>query len=343
MNAALEQPLIDFYRYPPVGGDDWRYAYETAQARTIEAQMLSRSTLLDMANASDFEQSAELLRSTEYTLSAGAGISELERVLMSRRSVLRQQFAGWMHNKVILGLFKSRDDFANLRLAVRRSLTKKPIGGDYSNEGNFPPEQYADVFENEKYEMLPDYMADAAQRAVLAWYQDKDIRRIDYAIDAAQVEFNLTTAHKLNNEFLLGLFRIQTDIVNIRTMLRLRLKGDTSPDVFLHGGYVERDKLIRGLEAGPEGIAAIFFATSYSDFIQTGSAYASSEKSFLKIEQQCEEYLAGYLRSTISIAVGAQPIIAYLLLKENGIRMVRLILTAKKNNLNTKLILDRVV
>lgn len=353
MDAVLEQPLIDFYRYPPIGGDDWRYAYETAQARTIEAQMLSRSTLLDMANAADFEQAVELLRSTEYTLPAGAGISELERVLMSRRSVLRQQFAGWMHNKVILGLFKSRDDFANLRLAIRRSLTKKPVGGDYSPDGNFSPEFFVDVFENEKYEALPDYMAEAAQRAVLAWYsakgetspgggQDKDIRRIDYAIDAAQAEFNLISAAKLSNEFLLGLFRIQTDIVNIRTMLRLRLKGDTRPDVFLSGGYVERDKLIRGLEAGPEGIAGIFFATPYSDFVQTGAAYAASEKSFLKIEQQCEEYLAGYLRSTISIAVGAQPIIAYLLLKENEIRMVRLILTAKKNHLNPKLILDRI-
>jgi V/A-type H+-transporting ATPase subunit C len=351
MNEVLEQPLIDFYRYPPIGAEDWQYAFETAQARTIEALMLSRSTLLDMANAPDFEQAAELLRSTEYALPAGTGVSELERILMARRTELRLQFAGWMHDKEVLRLLKSRDDFANLRLAVRRSLTKKPTGGDYSPYGNFPPEQFAEVFENEKYEMLPDYMAEAAQRAILAYYQDKDIRRIDYAIDAAQVEFNLKTAAALDNEFLLGLFRIQTDIINIRTMLRLRLKGDlsagsvadTRPDVlFIQGGYVERDKLIHGLEAGPEGISALFFATPYAEYVQAGSAYASSEKSFLKIEQQCEEYLTGYLKSTVSIAIGPQPVIAYLLLKENEIRTVRLILTAKKNHLNPKLILDRI-
>ncbi|GAF95855.1 unnamed protein product, partial [marine sediment metagenome] len=37
------------------------------------------------------------------------------------------------------------------------------------------------------------------------------------------------------------------------------------------------------------------------------------------------------------ITAGPQPIIAYLLMKENEIRTVRLILTAKKNSLDTKL------
>jgi len=50
----------------------------------------------------------------------------------------------------------------------------------------------------------------------------------------------------------------------------------------------------------------------------------------------------GFLRSTLQITAGPQPVIAYLLMKENEIRRVRLILTAKKNYLDTKLILDRV-
>ena len=54
-----------------------------------------------------------------------------------------------------------------------------------------------------------------------------------------------------------------------------------------------------------------------------------------------KEYLNGYLHTTNQITAGPQPVIAYLLLKENEIRTLRLILTAKKNNLNTKLILDR--
>lgn len=68
----------------------------------------------------------------------------------------------------------------------------------------------------------------------------------------------------------------------------------------------------------------------------------ASSKSFLRIEQQCDEHLAGYLKTTIQIPAGPQPIIAFLLAKENEIRTVRLILTAKKNSLDTKLILERI-
>ncbi len=113
-------------------------------------------------------------------------------------------------------------------------------------------------------------------------------------------------------------------------------------NVFLTGGYVERDRLFRGLDTGGDGLAALFFATPYFEVVQAGAAYAASEKSFLKVEQQCDEYLNGYLRTTMVITAGVQPIIAYLLAKEYEIRTVRLVLTAKKNHLNPKLILDRI-
>ena len=77
--------------------------------------------------------------------------------------------------------------------------------------------------------------------------------------------------------------------------------------------------------------------------IASVAGYLASNKSFLKVEQQCDEHLTGFLKSTVQITAGPQPIIAYLLMKENEIRTVRLILTAKRNFLDTKLILDRLV
>ncbi|MFA5240220.1 MAG: V-type ATPase subunit [Phycisphaerae bacterium] len=342
MDVLEQQAEIDFGRYPYIGEEDWEYAYETAHVRALETVMLPRSVFVDMANAADFEQAADHLRSSEYAAGAGTSISELERVLLASRSEVRKQFAGWMHSDSMVTLFKSRDDFANLRLAVRRAVTKKPIGADYSGDGNFPPEQFTEVFESEKYEMLSGYMAEAAERAILLYYNDKDIRAIDYAIDAAQTEFNLATASELGSEFLLGLVRIQADLANIRTMLRLTITKAQQQNVFLTGGYVGRDQLIRGLDTSGDGLAALFFATPYFEIVQAGAAYAAAEKSFLKLEQQCDEYLNGYLGTAMAITAGVQPLIAYLLAKENEIRMVRLVLTAKKNHLNPKLILDRI-
>jgi len=346
MANVAKQPVVDFYTYPPVGGDDWRYVFETAQVRVLEMQILTKTTLLDMANAESFEAAADLLTATEYALppasaSSKQGFAEVENILRARRSAVRQLFADLILDKSIVQLFRTRDDFANLRLAVRRTLTEKPLGTDYSPDGNFPPEQFAEVFEQENYNLFPDYMAEAAEQAVLAYYKDKDVRRIDYAIDSVQAKYNLTRARQLKSIFLLGLFRIQIDLANIRIFLRLKFTESEMRNVFLDGGFIGLERFERGLDLGYEALGPLFFVTPYYEVVQAGAGYLAQNKSFLAAEQRCDAHLIGFLKSTIEVIAGPQPIIAYLLMKENEIRTVRLILTAKKNFLDTQLILDR--
>jgi V/A-type H+-transporting ATPase subunit C len=316
-------------------------------------QMLTRATLLDMANAESFEAAAGFLTATEYTLpQAGRDFAELKDVLRTRRRAIRQLFADLMLDKAIVELFRTRDDFANIRLALRRTLTEKPLGVDYSNDGNFPPERFEQVFEQENYSAasgLPDYLQQAIEQAVLAYYQNKDIRQIDYAVDKVQAEYNLKRARQLRSIFLLGFLRIQIDLTNIRTMLRLKFTeseqgprfAGTERNVFLKGGYIDLERLQRGLELGYESLGPLFLVTPYYEVVESGANYLASNKSFLRLEQRCDEHLLGFLKTTIQIVTGPQPIIAYFLMKEHEIRTVRLILTAKKNFLDTKLILDR--
>jgi len=338
-----EQAIVDFYIYPPVGRDDWRYVFQTAQVRALELQMLNRATLLDMANAENFKQAVDLLASSEYAIGqSGKNFTEVENILRSQRTKVRVLFADLMIDKPVVELFRARDDFANLRLAVRRTLTKRPLGTDYSSDGNVSAEHFEEVFEQENYSLLPGYMAEAIERAILAYYQNKDIRQIDYAIDNVQAEYNLSKAAQFKNVFLQGLFRIQIDLTNIRTMLRLKYTDSGERNVFLRGGYIGLERLKHGLDIDYEAMGALFFVTPQHRLVETGAGYLASEKSFLGLEQQCEEFLTGFLKTTTQITAGPQPVIAYLLMKENEIRKVRLILTAKKSSLDTKLILDRV-
>ena len=342
-NTRLEQPIIDFYTYPPIGGDDWRYTFATARVRVLESQMLSPAALSDMANAESFEQAADSLGAGEYAIPKGdRAFADVENILQLRRSEARELFADLMIDKSLVKLIRVREDFANMRLAIRRKLTEKPLGTDYSNDGNVPAELFEEIFEEENYSPLPEYMQQAIERAVLTYYQQKDIRQIDYALDSLQAQYNLREADRLNSIFLLGLFRIQIDLTNIRTMLRLKFAESQQRNVFLSGGYVEPQRFIHALDVGYEAIAPLFFATPYYEVVESGITYFVPNKSFLRVEHNCEEYLMGFLRSTLQITAGPQPVIAYLLMKENEIRKVRLILTAKKNNLDTKLILDRI-
>jgi V/A-type H+-transporting ATPase subunit C len=342
MSEVLEQPVLDFFRYPPIGDDDWRYGFETAVVRVLESQMLSRSALIDMANADSYDAALDLLSSTEYTLPQGSrDFAAVEKILLQRRTELRELFKDLIIDELIAEPLLAREDFANMRLALRRKLLGKPLGTDYSNDGSVPAEEFEAIFEEENYSPLPYHMQEAIEKAVLAYYQNKDVRQIDYALDSSHFEYKLSRAEQLKNIFVLELFRMQIDLTNIRTMLRLKFTESEHRDVFINGGYIEIQLLKHCLDIGYESIAALFFATPYFEAVESGVSYLASKKSFLKIERNCESHLAGFLKTTIQITAGPQPIIAYLLLKEAEIRNIRLILTAKMNALDKSLLLDR--
>jgi len=341
MRDTNSQPVLDFYIYPSAGAEDWRYTFATAKVRTLLAQMPGRNVLLDVAGAADFAQAVDLLAATDYVTAGSQKSSEqFEEMLLARRTAVRELFAKLMLDKPIVELFKSRDDFANLRLALRRKLLDRPIGVDYSNDGNVEAEDFEQIFEQENYAPLPDFMQQAIECAVLDYYRDKDVRRIDHALDRCQVRFNLKRAAELNSSFLLELFRMQADLTNIQTMMRLKFTESDVRDVFLEGGYVDLEILNHALDVGYETVAGLFFATPYCELVEAAVSYFLSEHSFLRLQQQCSRHIEGFLRSAFQITAGPQPVIAYLLLKEEEIRNIRMIMTAKKNFLDTRFITD---
>lgn len=304
--------------------------------------MIPRGTFVDMANAASFADAAELLAGTDYSLEANADSQQIENMLVARRTEVRELFADLMQDEGIMTFLRAREDFANMRLAIRRIVTGKPLGLDYSNEGNVPAEEFEEIFEQEKYEQLPDYLQDAVESAVLGYYESKDIRRIDYEIDRCEAKWRLEQAESIGSTFAMSIVRLRIDLNNIRTMLRLKMaEREDETSFFISGGFVGVDKFKQGLEIGLEALGQLFYATPYFELLEAATAYLRGEQSFLKLEKECEDHVKGFLKTTRSIASGPQPVIAYFLMKEAEIRTVRMMLVGKKNGLDARLLLDR--
>ncbi len=342
MKAIERQSAIEFNRYPPVGPEDWSYAFATARTRVLECDLLRRGQFMDMINASGFAEAAEVLTGTDYAMGAVAkSFSDVENMLLDVRSKLRGLFVDLLAGDDYIELLRAREDFANMRLAIRRVVTEKPLGVDYSNDGNVPASEFEEIFEQENYSRFPMYLQEGVEQAVIGYYSTKDIRWIDYGIDKAHAQYKLDKARQMNSVFLLSLFRTQIDLNNIRTMLRLKMAERDDRDRFIEGGFVDSEKLLHGLNAGYDTLGALFYPTAYVDVVEGGVSYLLSDQSFLALEKICEEHLMGFLTTTRMVSAGPQPVIAYFLMKENEIRTMRMILTGKYNGLDTKLLVDR--
>lgn len=326
---------------PDVGKDKWEYGFSTAVVWALETKLLSRSTFVEMINSADFKAAADCLTGTDYGFAAAAdSFADIESGLLEKRSEVRKLFSDLIENDDYRELFKSSTDYANLRLAVRRLVTEKPIGVDYSDDGNVAAHKFEEVLEQENYVEFPMFLQEAVELAILRYYENKDIRQIDYGIDQASCEYCTEKAASIGDEFLVELFRMMSDLNDIRTLLRLKFRESEQKDHFCGHGYLEKSRMTHCLEIGYEGLAAMFAATPYHHIVESGVNYLVKNNSFLRLEQLCNSHLMTYLKSTYRIAAGPQSIVAYLLRKEMEIRTVRMILVGKKNSLEPAMLLE---
>jgi len=341
MPEIMEQPLFNFTTYPAIGEDDWRYIYATAEIRAIEDKLLGQPFFAELAGAKNIKDALDMLSGTDYAVSAGANGQETEQMLGRRRSEVRRLFERLIDNEKIVEFFQSPIDFANMRLAIRRLVLEKPLSDDYCDLGGVSVAQFEAAFSDEDYGGLPEHLQEGIEAGVLGYYKNKNVRDIDFAIDKVEADFLLGEAMGVGGVFLEELFRIQTDLTNIKTMFRMKYSDSQLRNMFFDDGYIEPSRLAQCLEAGYDTIVQNFLATPYQYVVEVGAAGLQKENSFIKLEAACDAHLNGFLKTTRYITAGTQPIIAYLLLKEQEIKMMRMVLACKKSQIEPKIILDR--
>jgi len=342
MGEARDHQPVYFFLYPPVGGNDWRYTYATARVRALRAAAPDPGLLEDVARAGSLDAAADLLGDMPYALdSHQRSAAGVEEVLQARRTEARRLFDELVLDAPVRELFKARTDFVNIRLAIRRSVTDRPIGSDYASGGHVPPDAYTQAFEQDEYDAFPPWLQGAIERGVLAYFENRDLRALDHAVSQAQVDYNLGAARAAGSVFLEHLFRLETDENNLRTMLRLKRLGSDDRSGFIDGGFVDLELFIGGVEEPYESVAARFSHTPYEALLEAGAPYVEREDSFLLLEQRCEAYLEGYLAQAATVSAGLQPVVAYLLQTEIEIRRVRMVLLAALYDMDRTLVLDR--
>ncbi|MGE4285776.1 MAG: V-type ATPase subunit [Phycisphaerae bacterium] len=325
---------------PRVGRDEWDYGFQAALVRSMETTFITEANFADMAAAQDVREAIDCISTSTYRFAATDSAS-VETTLLEARSALRSFFRETARGTAIEGLPEIEADMSNLRLAVRRFAAGRNIGDDYGTEGSVRAEEFERIFESDDYCDLPAHFRDALESALLLYYDTKDIRSIDLAIDA--VEFARTAALAADAElvFLADINRVRVDLVNIGMLLRVKYAGSEEEPPFIEGGFVDIDKLRGALYQSFDVFDQVFYSTIYEVLVVSSVHYLMDNDSFVRFEALCERFLSTCCKLSSSVTAGLQPLIAYYYCKQLEIRRLRIVLSAKRNGLDSKLIAER--
>ncbi|HHY46370.1 MAG TPA: V-type ATP synthase subunit C, partial [Firmicutes bacterium] len=90
-----------------------------------------------------------------------------------------------------------------------------------------------------------------------------------------------------------------------------------------------------------EGLADAFQSTDYAGMLLDGIKRYAEEGVLSKFERDSDNFLMEYLKGAKYIPFGPEPVISYLLAKENEVQTLRMLLIGKANGLPGAVIRER--
>lgn len=335
-----------FIKYPDFAAADSRYAYAAGRIRALETRLLDRQRLERMLESESADAALRALQDTDYGayLADAGSASEYEKVLSSERRAVYDLFTRLCLDEDALSLHFSRFDFHNIRILSKTKFSQQPADGLLSDYGEFDAKELRDIFEEEVYEHLPEHLARAATEAMEAVRTSGGSRLLDIVVDRAQHEYQLALAQRLSNEFVVNLLRLRADVHNIVTLYRVKWLGEDYrlyDSATLDGGFLEKERLRAAFQDPWESIPSRFAVTPYSEIIETGAPPVISAGSFAKLEKSADDYIMGYLRLTKTVTFGLEPLYAYLMVKENEVKSIRMVMVGKLYGIPTNRIRER--
>lgn len=322
-------------------------AYAAAHIFALENKLLSRDRVERMVEAPSAEEAFKVLSETEYA----AGISELdgvhdyENLLSGEIRRVRQLFNRISPDPTMSDLFFLKYDFHNLKVLLKsRYLDRGHDEFLIKDVGNIPLETLKEAMEEEGYPGLPDYIRKTLEEIDEAMNFKVDPHRMVLMLDRAMYQHIFDVCKLKKNRFVLDYFMIQADLINIRSFLRVKRIGETFEflkGLLLPGSRLGEDFFLDAMGGPVEDIVLKLGHTGYSKVVTKGVEEYVKTGSLSVYERLMDDYLLDYVKAARWNPLGIEPIIGYLLAKENEIRIIRIIMVGKINNLPADIIRER--
>jgi len=324
------------------------YAYATARIRAMENRLITPQQYQRMLDAASAEEIVKMLVEQGY----GMGDTDISRpVVHTSEKLLSDEMEKayalvreLVPHPEVLSLFMRRNDYLNAKLILKASFLGIDDPGVYADSGTIDPARLRSMITDRNLAELPGIFGKAILESIDSYGRSGDPQVIDFILDRAMYENMEEDAKEIGVPYISELAGLIHDLANIRIFIRAKLLNKTRDFLeraLLKGSRIDRklyldlsDKPLDQLFEALRFTALSGLASRLSEAFKNGDGISGMEKIL-------DEHFISFIKRTRYIAMGVEPVIAWLFYKEAEIRNVRLILTGKINGISGKIIGER--
>ncbi|MCR5032541.1 MAG: V-type ATPase subunit [Lachnospiraceae bacterium] len=311
------------------------YIYAVARIRSKELTLLSGNFVDQLLSAKDEKECLKLLNEK------GWGTPEMtsEEIFAQEHAKTWELMEELVEDMSVFDVFRYGNDYHNLKAAVKETCIAGEHPGIFAEDGTIQAETIMKALETKEYTLLPERMQNLAQEAVEQLLHTRDGQLCDCMIDQAALSA-IREAGKATGEEILSQYGELTVVSSdIKTAVRAARTGKDR--TFLERSLapcetLDTEELIEASLEGFDAICNYLERTPYSDAVE------ELKKSAAAFEKWCDNLQIRAIKPQLYNPFGVGPLAAYILARENEIKTVRIILSAKRNDLSEEAIRERV-
>lgn len=317
---------------------DTKYTYAVARIRAMEICLFSAATIEQLMALKTYESCLQFLTERGW---GDSGTPLTAEAILSREqekawSVIKELLKG---DDAILAVLSYQNLYHNLKAAIKESMTSDSHGKIYFDDCAIDGKTMARIIGEKEFSALPVHMREAAEEATDVFLHTRDGQLCDAIVDCAALKAIYAEGMRTKEPVIRDYAESTVAVADIKIAVRSQKTGkslDFMKRAMAPCKDVSIDRLAIAAQSGPEAICEYLEGTSYAD---GAKALRESPSAF---ERWCDNQLIKAIKPQKYTPFGAGPLVAYLLARENEIKTVRIILTARYNDLPEEQIRERI-
>ncbi|UCB46538.1 MAG: V-type ATPase subunit [Spirochaetota bacterium] len=317
--------------YNPQFREDPEYAYAVARIRALETKLIEPGAFSSLIGT-PIERFGTYFH--ELTGIEGASSDDLHLLVNSLEKRFTNTFflvKSLLLDEGISRLISLKYDYELLKLVLKEQRGKDIEPPEsFMDRSRYSYEDLKAMLEAGKVIDLGPVMSNVY--AVVSEAKQITGREIDYRCDLAYYEEVFEIIESLDNDFIQNFFLREIDAQNIMGGVRLKLLGGKRSQLrerYIPFGTIDLGYLEQILDLSLEGFAQKIVFSPLAGVLLKVNKGSPEEEQITQLERLIDEDMLMFLRETIFVTFGVEPVLAYLWMNEVELRNLRTVLIAK--------------
>lgn len=326
--------------------DRMDFVQGVTRTRVLEKKLLSRARIDRMVDAKDIDEVFKILSETEYSnwVASISRPEEYDNILSQELQRVYKLMREISKDKVIVDLHMLKYDYHNLKVLVKEMALNQDLSHLYIPIGTVDFDKLKADYQAGNFKFIDKQFKEALDISYKDYEETKDPQRIDLVLDKLYFSHLYEMANDTQVKLFIEYVEDLIDFTNLKTLIRLKKQGKDMKfveEVLLPNGKIEKNDIVSSLNDSIDVIINKFKNYRISAGLKKGLESYQETNRLSDLEKYMDDYLMSLNKPSKNVVFGPEPLFSYVIAKETEIKVLRIIMVSKLNNLSPEAIRER--